>query len=199
MEYLRRHGWLGPNVYLAHCVHLNDEEIRLLAETATGVAHCPCSNMRLGSGIAPIRRMLDAGVKVGLAVDGSSSNDGGNLLAEARQAMLLQRVAGGAGAMTAAEAFRLATAGGAAVLNRPKLGRIEPGCAADLVMYDANDIALAGAVARDPLAALLLCQPPRPKRVIVGGQTVVEEGRLTGIDQAKLVADFNHLVRRQFT
>jgi len=199
VEYLRQHDWLGPDVYLAHCVHLNREEIELFARTGTGVAHCPSSNMRLGSGIAPIRAMLDAGVRVGLAVDGSSSNDGGNLLAEARQTLLLQRVSGGAKALTVAEAFRLATVGGADVLCRPELGRIEPGAAADLVIYDANDVALAGAVAHDPLGALVLCHPPRPLRVIVNGRTVVENGRITGVDLPKVVADFNQMVRDRFT
>lgn len=198
IEYLHQHQWLAPNVYLAHCVHLNDEEIRLLAATSTGVVHCPCSNMRLGSGIAPVRRMLDAGVKVGVAVDGSSSNDGGNLLAEARQALLLQRVTGGAGAISTADAFRMATIGGAAVLNRPELGRIKPGCAADLVIYDANDVAFAGAIAQDPLGALMLCHAPRPQRVIVAGRTVVEAGQVTGVDVPRLVADFNRMVRQKF-
>lgn len=199
LEYLRQHRWLGPNVYLAHCVHLNADEIGLLAESSTGVAHCPSSNMRLGSGIAPVRRMLDAGVRVGLAVDGSSSNDGAGLLNEARLAMLLQRLAAGAGAMTAGEAFRLATISGAAVLNRPALGRIEPGCAADLAVYDADDVALAGAVAQDPLAALILCQPPRPRQVIAAGRTVVAEGRLAQMDQDRLAAEFNRMVGRRFT
>jgi cytosine/adenosine deaminase-related metal-dependent hydrolase len=199
VEYLRQHRWLGPNVYLAHCVHLNDAEIRLLAETSTGVAHCPCSNMRLGSGIAPVRKMLDAGIRVGLAVDGGSSNDAGNLLAEARQALLLQRVANGAAAMSPADAFRLATIGGAAVLGRPKLGRIEPGFAADLVFYDVNDVALAGAVAQDPLGALILCHPPRPRQVIITGQTVAQDGHLVRSDEARLTADFNQVVGRQFT
>lgn len=198
VEYLRRQGWLGPNVYLAHCVHLNDEEIALLAETGTKVAHCPGSNARLGSGIAPIRRMLDAGVKVGLGVDGSSSNDGASMLAEARLALLLQRAQGEAGAMTAGEAFRMATLGGAEVLLRPELGRIEAGAAADLVLYDAGDVALAGAIAQDPLGAMVLCQVPRPRRVLVAGRTVVEEGRVVGLDLDKVVADFNQMVRRRF-
>ena len=115
IEWLGEAGWLGEDVYLAHCVHLDDADVARLAETKTGVAHCPCSNMRLGSGVPPIRKMLDAGVKVGLAVDGSSSNDGGHLLAEARQALLLQRVSGGAEAFGVAEAFRLGTVGSAAV------------------------------------------------------------------------------------
>lgn len=198
IEYLSRCGWLGENVYLAHCVHLNVAEIALLARTGTGVAHCPSSNMRLGSGIAPVRTMIDAGVKVGIGVDGSSSNDGGNLLLEARQALLLQRVEDGPGALTTAEAFRLATVGGADVLHRPELGRIEAGCAADLAVYDARDIAFAGAIAQDPLGALMLCHAPRPERVIVAGKTVVQDGQVCGQDWPQVVADFNQLVSRHF-
>lgn len=198
IAYLREHGWLGPDVYLAHCVHLDEGDIRMLADSGTGVAHCPCSNMRLGSGIAPLRAMLDAGVKVGLGVDGSSSNDGGNLLAEARQALLLQRVGGNVRGLTPAEAFRIATVGGADVLNRTALGRIEPGAAADLVMVDANDVAFAGALAQDPLGALMLCHAPRPDRVIIDGHTVVEHGTLTRIDARQLAADFNRLVAERF-
>lgn len=198
IEFLRRHGWLGPNVYLAHCVQLDEQEITALAQTNTAVAHCPTSNLRLGSGMAPVRRLLDAGVRVGLGVDGSSSNDCGNLLLEARQALLVQRIRENVRAMTPADAFRLATVGGASVLNRPELGRIEPGQAADLVLYNANDVALAGAVAQDPMAALLLGLAPRPERVIVNGRTVLHGGHFTGFDATKAVADFNQLVRRQF-
>lgn len=198
IEYLEKCGWLGPNVYLAHCVHLNEAEIGLLARTRTGVSHCPCSNMRLGSGIPPVRRMIDAGVKVGLGVDGSSSNDGGNLLAEARQALLLQRVLGGPKAMTTAEAFTLATIGGADVLHRPELGRIAAGAAADLVVYDAHDIAFAGAFAQDPLGAVMLCNAPRPDRVIIAGKTVVDAGHVAGIDWPQFVSGFNQLVRERF-
>lgn len=198
VEYLRQHDWLGPDVYLAHCVHLDAQEIDLFARTGTGVAHCPSSNMRLGSGVARIRAMLDAGVRVGLAVDGSSSNDAGNLMAEARQALLLQRVHGGAQALTTAEAFRLATLGGAEVLRRPELGRLDAGLAADFVVYDANDVAFAGAIAQDPLGALMLCQPPRPVRVVVDGKVVVDHGQVLGVDLPELVADFNQMVRERF-
>jgi cytosine/adenosine deaminase-related metal-dependent hydrolase len=198
IEFLRQHGWLGPNVYLAHCVHLDEAEITLLAQTRTAVAHCPTSNMRLGSGMAPVRRLLDAGVRVGLGVDGSSSNDGGHLLLEARQALLVQRIREHVGAMKPAEAFRLATVGGAAVLNRPELGRIETGQAADLAIYNAQDVALAGAVAQDPLAALMLCVAPRPERVIVNGKTVLQSGHFNGLDMTKTVADFNQLVAKRF-
>lgn len=198
VEYLRQHDWLGPDVYLAHCVHLNAHEIELFARTGTAVAHCPSSNMRLGSGIAPLRAMLDAGVRVGLAVDGSSSNDGGNLLGEARQALLLQRVLGGADAMTTAEAFRLVTQGGGEVLGRSELGRLEPGAAADFAVYDMNDVAFTGAIAQDPLGALVLGHPPRPIRVVVDGRPVVADGRAAGVDLAKLSADFNQMVRERF-
>jgi 8-oxoguanine deaminase len=198
IEFLRRHGWLGPNVYLAHCVHLDEQEIATLAQTRTAVAHCPTSNMRLGSGLAPVRRLLDAGVRVGLGVDGSSSNDCGHLLLEARQALLVQRIRENVRAMKPADAFRLATVGGAGVLNHPELGRIESGQAADLVLYSAQDVALAGALAQDPLAALMLCVAPRPERVIVNGKTVLQAGHFSGMDAAKAVADFNQLVRRRF-
>ncbi|MFQ5430294.1 MAG: 8-oxoguanine deaminase [Phycisphaerae bacterium] len=198
IELLNEVGWLGPGVYLAHCVHLNDADTQLLADTHTGIAHCPCSNMRLGSGVAPIRALLDAGARVGLGVDGSSSNDGGHLLAEARQALLLQRVAKGAGALSVAEAFTLATLGGAAVLNRPLLGNIERGCAADLALYRRDDIALAGAVEQDPLGAMMLCHVGRADRVLVQGRWVVSDGRITMLDLPARIEGFNRLVRRAF-
>ncbi len=199
MEYLRQHHWVGPDVYLAHCVCLDDSEIELLARTKTAVAHCPSSNMRLGSGIPPVRKLLDAGVTVGIGVDGSSSNDGGSLVAEMRQAMLLQRVAHGATAMTPAQAFSAATMGGAAVLNREELGNIAVGNPADLAMFRTDDIALAGLIVQDPLGALVLGQPPRPERVMVNGRLVVKDGRLTMLDQERLVAEFNSLVRKHFS
>jgi 8-oxoguanine deaminase len=198
IRFLQDAGWLGSDVYLAHCVHLSDDEITLLAETETGIAHCPCSNMRLGSGIPPIRRLLERGARVGLGVDGSSSNDGGHLLAEARQALLLQRVAGGAEAMRLAEAFRLPTLGGADVLNRPILGNLDVGRAADLAMFRADDVAFAGAIAQDPLAALVLCHTPRVDRLIVGGRTVVKDGQIVGTDLLALVERFNKLVTDRF-
>ncbi len=198
IPYLQSCGWLGPDVYLAHCVHLDDADVEALVATQTGVAHCPCSNMRLGSGTARIVDLLAKGGKVGLGVDGSSSNDGGNVLAEARQALLLQRVSAGAAAMTVADAFRVATVGGAKVLNRAKLGRAVAGNAADLAMYRADDIALAGAVAQDPLGALMLCQVGRADRVMVNGRWVVAEGRLTQVDEQKLAADLNQVVAAGF-
>ena len=198
IPFLHEHGWLGHDVYLVHCVHVNDADIRLLAETGTGVVHCPCSNMRLGSGIAPVARMLEKGVTIGIGLDGSSSNDGGHLLAEARQALLLQRVQGGATALSTAQAFQMVTTGGADVLSRPMLGRIEPGMAADLAMFKIDDIAFAGAVAQDPLAALMLCHVPRADRVIVNGRTVVRDGQLVTVDEHKLARELNALVRERF-
>ena len=194
IPFFRDHGWLGDDVYLAHCVCLSDEDIAMLARSRTGIVHCPCSNMRLGSGIAPIAKLLAAGAKVGIAVDGSSSNDGGNVLAEARQALLLQRVAGGAEALGVAQAFKLATTGGAAVLNRDRLGRIDVGMAADIAMFRKDDVSLAGAAAQDPLGALVLCHAPRADRVLAAGRTVVQDGHLVTADEHKLARDLNQLV-----
>lgn len=199
IEWLDKLGWLGADVYLAHCVHLSDGDIRRIADTHTGVAHCPCSNMRLGSGIPPLRRLLAAGARVGLGVDGSSSNDGNHLLAEARQAMLLARVAGGADAMSVAEAFTLPTLGSAAVLNRPELGNIAHGSCADLAMYRRDDIALAGAVEQDPLGAILLCHVGRADRVLVHGRTVVMDSQIATVDLPRLIENFNKLVHSRFT
>ena len=198
IPYLRKNGWLGSDVYLAHCVHLSDEDVADLVETRTGIAHCPCSNMRLGSGVPRVAELVARGAKVGLGVDGSSSNDGSHVLAEARQAMLLQRVVGGAKAMGVADAFKVATTGGADVLNRACLGRIEPGFAADLAMYRTDDIALAGAVAQDPLGALMLCHVGRADRVMINGKTVVKDSHLVGIDERKLASDLNQVVIRLF-
>lgn len=198
IEWLDKLDWLGTDVYLAHCVHLSGADIERLAATRTGIAHCPCSNMRLGSGIPQIRRLLAAGARVGLGVDGSSSNDGNHLLAEARQALLLARVAGGADAMTVAQAFTLPTLGSAAVLNRPELGNIAPGCAADLALFRRDDLALAGAVEQDPLGALLLCHVGRADCVLIHGRTVVKDGRVATLDTGGLVERFNRLVCEKY-
>ncbi len=198
IELLDSLGWLGPDVYLAHCVHVSEADVKRLAETNTGIAHCPSSNMRLGSGIPPIRALLDAGARVGLGVDGSSSNDGGHLLGEARQALLLQRVSGGASAMSVAEAFTLGTLGSAAVLNRPLLGNIEEGCTADLAMFRRDDLALAGAIEQDPLGALMLCRTARVDRLIINGRTVIKNGEHQLVDLPVLIERFNKLVRASF-
>lgn len=179
-QYAEDLGWTGPDVWHAHCVKLDAAEIGLFARSRTGVAHCPCSNCRLGSGIAPVAAMLGAGVKVGLGVDGSASNDSGDLLAEARQAMLLQRVAGGAEALGARAALRLATAGGAAVLGREDIGALAPGKRADFVIWPTDGPALSGAW--DPVAALVLCAPLRAREVWVEGRAVVREGRIVSFD-----------------
>jgi len=192
IRYMEHLDWLGPDVWWAHVVWPDEDEIALLAETGTGVAHCPSSNMRLGSGIAPIREYIDAGVKVGLAVDGSSSNDSGHMFAEARMALLLQRVTKGADALTAREALRLATSGGAAVLGRDDVGVLAPNMAADLIGIDLNQLGLAGA-GSDPLAATLFCDPPSVDLSVINGQVVVEAGRLMTGDLQEIVATQNRL------
>jgi cytosine/adenosine deaminase-related metal-dependent hydrolase len=191
-RYAEAMGWTGPDVWHAHCVQLDPEGIRLFGRTGTGVAHCPHSNMRLGSGIAPITAMLAAGVPVGLGVDGSASNDGASLLAEARQAMLLQRVQHGAGALTARTTLELATRGGAQVLGRTDIGHIAPGQAADLAIFNLNHIAYAGAL-HDPIAALLFCQPTPAAYTVVNGNIVVREGQLTTLELPNLIARHNRL------
>jgi cytosine/adenosine deaminase-related metal-dependent hydrolase len=188
-------GWLGPDVWHAHCVQLDAEGIALFGQTRSGVAHCPCSNMRLGSGIAPITRMLEAGVSVGVGVDGSASNDSGDLISELRQAMLLQRVQGGAGALTARQALHIGTLGGAAALGRDDIGAIAPGMAADLAIFDLGALAFAGAL-HDPVAALMFCGPMRAAYTIVGGRVVVREGELTTLDLPALVERHNALAAR---
>ena len=192
VDLMRQLDWVGPDVWWAHCVTLNQDEISIMAETGTGVAHCPSSNMRLGSGIAPIRGLMEAGVRVGLAVDGSASNDSGHLLAEARQAMLLQRVRQGATAMSAEDALWLGTRGGAAVLGRDDIGSLAPGMAADFVAIGLERLAFAGAQA-DPLAALLFCTPPNVDLSVINGRVVVRDGRLLGLDLPATMADHNRL------
>lgn len=194
-EYCERLGWLGDDVWHAHCVKLDGPGIGRFAATGTGVAHCPTSNMRLASGIAPVRRMLDAGVRVGLGVDGAASNDSGGMLAEARQAMLLARVGFGPAAMSAREALRLATRGGAAVLGRDDIGALAPGMAADIVAFDVSAIEHAGALA-DPVAALAFCSPRRASLVVVNGRVVVRGGEFTRFDAAAHAARHNALARQ---
>jgi cytosine/adenosine deaminase-related metal-dependent hydrolase len=193
-QYAEDLGWTGTDVWHAHCVKLDGAEIDLFARTGTGVAHCPCSNCRLGSGIAPVRAMRDRGVKVGLGVDGSASNDAGNLIAEARQAMLLQRVALGADAMSAREALEIATRGGADVLGRPDCGRISVGKRADIVIWDVSGIEAAGAW--DPVAALVFCGPTRVRDLFVEGRRVVAGGQMVTVDLGRIVERQNALARR---
>jgi 8-oxoguanine deaminase len=193
-ELMRQLDWMGPDVWWAHCVTLDQNEVALMAETGTGVAHCPSSNMRLGSGIAPIRAMMDANVRIGLAVDGSASNDSGHMLAEARQAMLLQRVKLGASAMSAEEALWLGTRGGAAALGRDDIGCLAPGMAADLIGVRLDRLAFAGAQA-DALAALLFCTPPTVDLSIINGRVVVKDGQLLGLELSETMAHHNRLAR----
>ncbi|WP_371157385.1 8-oxoguanine deaminase [Jannaschia sp. 2305UL9-9] len=185
-------GWTGEDVWHAHCVKLDATEIDLFARTRTGVAHCPCSNCRLGSGIAPLREMLNAGVPVGLGVDGSASNDMASLIGEARQAMLLQRVTRGADAMSGAEAMRVATTGGAAVLGRDDIGVIAPGYRADLAVWDVSGIDAAGSW---DTAALLLAGPRRVRDLFVEGRQIVRDGAITTIDLPRLIARAEAMVR----
>ncbi|TGD64689.1 8-oxoguanine deaminase [Tabrizicola sp. WMC-M-20] len=184
-QYAEDLGWTGPDVWHAHCVKLDGAEIDLFARTRTGVAHCPCSNCRLGSGIAPVRAMRDAGVPVGLGVDGSASNDAGNLIGEARQALLLQRVARGADAMSAREALEIATLGGAQVLGRPDCGSLQPGKRADVAIWDISGIESAGSW--DPVAALVLCGPGRVRDLFVDGRRVVAGGQMVTVDLPLIV------------
>lgn len=191
-QYAEELGWTGNDVWHAHCVKLNADEIDLMAKTRTGVAHCPCSNCRLGSGIAPIRNMRDAGVAVGLGVDGSASNDTGNMVLEARQAMLLQRVVRGADAMSAREALEIATRGGAQVLGRQDCGQLSPGKRADIAIWDCSGTEAAGSW--DP-AALLLAGPHRVRDLFVEGRQIVRGGFLTTVDLPVLIRKQNDLAR----
>jgi cytosine/adenosine deaminase-related metal-dependent hydrolase len=193
-EYVESLGWVGPDVWHAHCVHLDGGAIDLFARTGTGVAHCPCSNMRLGSGIAPIAAMRAAGVPVALGVDGSASNDGSHLLAEARQALLLQRVGFGATALSARHALEMATLGGAKVLNRNDIGALAPDMVADVAAFDLNRIGFAGS-RHDPVAALLFCAPTTAAYTIVNGRVVVREGQLTTLELPRVLERHNSLAR----
>lgn len=192
-QYAHDLGWIGPDVWHAHCVKLDAAEIALFAETGTGVSHCPCSNCRLGSGIAPIRAMQDAGVAVSLGVDGSASNDAGNLIAEARQAMLLQRVVNGADAMSVREALELATRGGANVLGRPDCGRISIGSRADIAIWDVSGIESAGSWDK---SALLLSGPTTVRDLFVEGRQVVREGQITTFNLGEAIARQSTLARQ---
>jgi len=195
-QYAEDLGWTGPDVWHAHCVKLDGQEIGLFARSKTGVAHCPCSNCRLGSGIAPVRAMRDAGVNVGLGVDGSASNDAGNLIAEARQSMLLQRVANGADAMSAREALEIATRGGAQVLGRDDCGQIAIGKRADIALWDMTTIESAGSW--DP-AAILLAGPTRVKHLFVEGRQIVRDGQIATIDLPRMIETQNSMARRLAT
>jgi cytosine/adenosine deaminase-related metal-dependent hydrolase len=194
LEYLEQVGWLAADAWCAHCVHLNHSDVAQLGEARTGVAHCPTSNMRLGAGIAPVREMLDRGVPVGLGVDGSASNERGDLLFDTKQALLVARARGGPEAMTAREALRLATRGGAEVLGREDLGSLERGKCADFAVWRQDGLEYGGA--DDPLAALVLGAPQRPDRLYVGGETVVREGQLARADEPEIAAEHRRQAQR---
>jgi cytosine/adenosine deaminase-related metal-dependent hydrolase len=203
-QYAEKLGWVGHDVWHAHCVKLDDDGIYLFGKTRTGVAHCPCSNMRLASGIAPIRKMLNAGVPVGIGVDGSASNDGAHMLGEARQAMLLARLGkslepfgcdSAPQEMTARDALALATTGGAQVLGRSDIGHLAVGMCADLVLWNLNSLAFAGGAVHDPVGALLLCASPLAAYTVVNGRVVVSQGRLTTIEIEPVIEQHNRYAR----
>ncbi|OWG15080.1 8-oxoguanine deaminase [Delftia sp. K82] len=196
-QYAESLGWVGPDVWHAHCVKLDAEGIALFARTGTGVAHCPCSNMRLASGIAPVRTMRDAGVPVGLGVDGSASNDGAHMLGEARQALLLQRVGHGPAAMGAREALEIATLGGARVLGRDDIGALAPGMSADFVAFDMSGVGYAGA-GHDPVAALVFCTPTDVSTSVINGRVVVRDGHLLTADLPRVLTRHRELARTLF-
>ena len=193
LAYMEKCGWLGPDVWYAHGVWLNEEELKLMAKTGTGIAHCPTSNLRLGSGIAPIPKALELGVPVGLAVDGSASNDASDMIRELQMCTMVHRVGTGVEAMPARRALRVATRGGAKVLGRDDIGQLAPGMAADIVLFGLDDLGLAGAM-HDPLAALAFTTGiRRAQTVLVNGKLVVREGRLQNVDTAELFARSNRL------
>ena len=185
-DYAEAVGWTGDDVWHAHCVQLDAAEIDLFARTGTGVAHCPCSNMRLASGIAPVRSMIDQGVKVGIGVDGSASNDSGHMLNEVRQAMLLQRVSKDGDTLHARQTLALATRGGAAVMGRDDIGILAPGYAADITAFDRRTIDFAGSD-WDPLASLLFCGPVKANHTVINGRHVVANGQLTTMDMGQIL------------
>ncbi len=187
VEYLTDLGWLGSDVWCAHCVHLSADDIADFGASGTGVAHCPTSNLRLGAGVAPVRELLDEGARVGLGVDGSASNERSDLFLEVKQALLVARGRGGPAAMTAREALRLGTRGGASVLRRDDLGSLEPGKCADLAIWRTDVLELAGA--EDPVAGLVLSAPHRVDRLVVGGEDVVRGGELLRADETEIARE----------
>ena len=214
-QYAEDLGWLGDDVWHAHCVKLDDEGISLFAATRTGIAHCPCSNMRLASGIAPIRKMIEAGVPVGLGVDGSASNDAAHMVNEARQAMLLARLRKSLEAphvnadgktvfgcdtapmeMTARDALRLATRGGAEVLGRKDIGQLSVGYCADMALFDLRSLSFAGGAVHDAIGSLMLCASAPAAYTVVNGRVVVREGQLTRVDLGNVIERHNKFAVR---
>jgi len=194
VEYLTDLGWLGSDVWCAHCVHISADDVADFAGSGTGIAHCPTSNLRLGAGVAPVRDLLDEGVRVGLGVDGSASNERSDLLLEVKQALLVARGRGGPAAMTTRETLRLGTRGGAEVLVRDDIGALEPGRCADLAIWSVDGLELAGA--EDPVAALVLSAPHRVDRLVVGGEDVVRGGALLRADEAEIAREQRAQARR---
>jgi len=194
VEYLDSLGWLAGDVWCAHCVHLSEPDVRRFADTGTGVAHCPTSNLRLGAGVAPVRDLTGAGVRVGLGVDGSASNERGDLFLEVKQALLVARGRHGPTAMSVREALRLGTRGGAAVLRRSDLGSLEPGRRADLAVWRTDGLELGGAI--DPVAGLVFSAPHRVDRLYVGGEEVVRDGRLLRADEEEIAKEHRVQARR---
>ena len=194
VEYLGRLGWLDDDVWCAHCVHLSDADIARFGETGTGVAHCPSSNLRLGAGVAPVRQLLDASVRVGLGVDGTASNERGDLFLEVKQALLVARGRGGPEALTAREALRLGTRGSASVLKRDDLGSLEAGKSADLAVWGLDGLELAGA--DDPVAGLVFSAPHRVDRLVVAGEEVVRDGRLVRADEEEIAKEHRRVAAR---
>jgi cytosine/adenosine deaminase-related metal-dependent hydrolase len=186
-EYLDRLGWLGDDVWCAHCVHLPPDDIASFARHRVGVAHCPSSNLRLGAGVAPVRELVDAGVNVGLGVDGSASNERGDLFLEVKNALLVARGRGGPRAMSAREAIRLGTRGGAAVLGRDDIGQLAAGKRADFAVWPTDELSLLGAA--EPVAGLVFSGPHRVDRLVVGGLDVVRGGSLVNADEAEIARE----------
>jgi cytosine/adenosine deaminase-related metal-dependent hydrolase len=214
VAYMETLDWVGKDVWYAHAIHVSDEEIRLFAEKGAGVCHCPSSNMRLASGIAPVKKYRDAGVKTALGADGSASNDGSNLLVEVREAMLLARLKIGLLPpegprtvlsssdplrakewITARDALEIATIGGAAVLGRSDIGSLEPGKCADFFTLDLNHVAYAGGLA-DPVAAIVFCAPTGARHTVVGGRLIVEDGEIATIEMAPVIRQHNRNAAR---
>ncbi len=194
VEYLEELGWLADDVWCAHCVHLSPAEVQRFADTGTGVAHCPTSNLRLGAGIAPVRELLDAGARVGLGVDGSASNERSDLFLEVKQALLVARGRSGPDAMTVRDALRLGTRGGASLLRRDDFGSIEPGKRADLAVWPLDGLELGGAA--DPVAGLVLAGPHRVDRLFVAGEEIVRDGRLVRADEDEIARQHRVQARR---
>ena len=194
VEYLERLGWLADDVWCAHCVHLSDDDVARFGATGTGVAHCPTSNLRLGAGIAPVRVLLNSGVRVGLGVDGSASNERSDLFLEVKQSLLVARGRGGPAALTARDALALGTRGGAAVLGRDDVGSLEAGKCADFAIWRVDGLELAGA--QDPVAGLVLSAPHRVDRLVVGGEDVVRDGRLVRADEDEVAREHRRAAKR---